>query len=94
MESNKQEEQMYQEIDNLGPFLVDGIDMTPAVITKIKQVITFISEKEQMSFSETYQKVKSSPVYSLLTDDYLEALTSNVTDIYDAFKQLENRKQR
>lgn len=94
MESNKQEEQIYQEIDNLGPFLVDDLDMTPAVTTKIKQVITFISEKEQMSFSETYQKLKSSPVYSLLTDDYLEALTSNVTDIYDAFKQLENRKQR
>ena len=94
MENHNHEEKLLQEIENLGPFFVDDVDMTLAVISKIKNVIIFIANNEQISFSEAYQNVKSSPVYSLLTDDYIETLYSNVGDIYNAYKELQNRKQR
>lgn len=94
MENNNQEEIILQEIEKLGPFFVDDLDMTTAVISKIKQVIMFVANSEQISFSEAYKKLKDSPVYSLLTDDYIEALYSNVGDIFDAYKELENRKHK
>ena len=94
MEKNNEEEIIIQEIENLGPYFVDDIDMTSAVITKIKQVLMLISNNEKISLSEAYQNIKLSPVFSLLTDDYIETLYSNIDDIYNAYKQLENRKQR
>lgn len=93
-EKNIEEKEILEEIQNLGPFFVDDLDMTTAVISKIKQVIQYISVKEQMSFIETYRKVKLSPVFSLLTDDYIEAFYTDIDDIYNSFKNLEERKRK
>ena len=94
MDNINQDELVIQKIENLGPFIVNDIDMTQAVISKIKQVLMIIMNNEQISFSQAYEKIKQSPIYSLLTDDYIEALSSNIEDIFDAYKELENRKQR
>lgn len=95
MEQNHiNEEGILEEIKNLGPFFVDDLDMTSAVLTKINQVIQYVSIKDQISFIEAYQGIKSSPIFSLLTDDYIEALYSNIDDIYNSFKNLEQRKRK
>lgn len=94
MENKKIDESILQEIENLGPFFVDDLDMSIAVKNKLKSLVMLIAEQEKITFGEAYQNLKNSPVYSLLTDDYVEGLVSTTGDLYEAYKNLQNRKRK
>lgn len=83
-----------ESIDNLGQFIYNDKDFTKEVKSKIKKVIEIVQKEDNISLTDAYNRVINSPIFSLLTDDFVESLLTDEYEIYHSYKSLNNKMKK